>query len=155
MIGKQRIAPLALMFVAAGLSFLVCEELSKVKPSDQQKDALAQSISRAQTPVATEMSKGQPQNFAQRIVQKINHAVHSSAGSAELMETSSTQRESGLQTVQPESVSPNESGDESGDIASAHGPLDLSLVPGVIVLPKAEEPLASAGLYDKRTRQKL
>jgi hypothetical protein len=142
---KDRIAPVALMFIAAGLSFLVCEEVSK------RNSPTAQLLDQPGTAqVAQVEAPQQPRNFAQKIAQKINHVVHSSAHSAELMESPS-QREDGLKTVQPETAS----ADELGDDAFAHGPLDLSLVPGVIVLPKMQEPLASAGLYDKRTHQKL
>jgi hypothetical protein len=152
MIKKERVAPVALMFFAAGLSFLVCEEVSRMVPTQDAANAIAlsepfsASVAQTTAPAPTE----QPRNFAQRIVQKINHAVHSAARSAELLEASTTApRESGLDSVQPEAISANEPSEV------AHGPLDLSLVPGVIVLPKMQEPLASAGLYDKRTHQKL
>jgi hypothetical protein len=137
------------MFIAAGLSFLICEQLSKDK-SPQLAATIAQEAPVNQAPLAVAATKEQPRNFAQRIVQKVKHIAHNSARSAELLEISAL-RESSLQTVQPETAS----ADELGDVAMAHGPLDLSLQPSVIVLPEKQVPLASAGLYDKRTHQKL
>jgi hypothetical protein len=137
------------MFIAAGLSFLICEQLSKDK-SPQLAATIAQETPLKQAPLAMAAPKEQPRNFAQRIVQKVKHIAHSSAHSAELLETSAL-RESGFQTVQPETAS----ADELGDVAFTHGPIDLSLQPAVIVLPEKQVPLASAGLYDKRSRQKL
>lgn len=148
MIKKERIAPVALMFITAGLSFLVCEELSRHLP--EQETTTAQVLAPSISATIAQATQEQPRNFAQRITQKISHVIHSSAHSAELMEASAL-REGGLKTVQPESASAN----ELGDVAISHGPLDLGLQPAVIVLPKTQEPLASAGLYDKRTRQKL
>jgi hypothetical protein len=151
MIKKERIAPVALMFIAAGLSFLVCEELSRKAPAHEEAASIsAPSATQAIARAALE----QPRNFAQRITQKISHVMHSSAHSAELMDTQAL-REGGLKTVQPESASAQKLDDEHADATITHGPLDLALQPAVIVLPKAQEPLASAGLYDKRTRQKL
>jgi hypothetical protein len=142
---KERIAPIALMFVAAGLSFLVCEQISKQAPS---QDTIALAFAQTNSPAVAQATP--PENFAQKIVRKITHAVHSTAHSAELMETAVV-RESGLQELQPETAEAN----ELGDVTLTHGPLDLSLVPAVILLPKKQEPLASAGLYDKRTHQKI
>jgi hypothetical protein len=152
---KERIAPVALMFIAAGLSFLVCEGLSHLNSlSAQQKVELAQIVPIQPAQASLTPPPEQPRSFAQRIVQKINHAVHSSAQSANLMENSTAQRESGLKTVQPESEASIEL--NNSDVAAlSPGPLDLSLVPGVVVLPKAQEPLASAGLYDKRAKREL
>jgi hypothetical protein len=146
---KDRVGPVVLMFIAAGLSFLICEQLSKDK-APQLAASIAQEAPLAQTSVAALIPAEKPRNFAQRIVQKVNHIVHSSAHSAELLESSAI-RESGFKTVQPETAS----ADELGDVSIAHGLLDLGLQPSVIVLPEKQVPLASAGLYDKRTHQKL
>jgi hypothetical protein len=149
MIKKDRVGPVALMFIAAGLSFLICEKLSNDK-TPELPATIAQEAQPKQAPLTVATAKEQPRNFAQRIVQKVSHIAHSSARSAELLEISAL-RESGLDTVQPETAS----ADELGDVAMAHGPLDLSLQPSVIVLPEKQVPLASAGLYDKREHQKL
>jgi hypothetical protein len=149
---KMRKKPAALMLFTALLSFGICESVYKYFSS-----APSQAQPPAQTVQAAVMSTQQlvpVSEPAQSSKTRIAH-FHKDSSSNSDTDEALLQTDPVPDLLRPEtqagsevsSYTPSETPDT---ITRPIGPLDLGLVPSVVILPKKQEPLASSGLYDKK-----
>jgi hypothetical protein len=147
--------PITLMLFTALLSFCVCEgiaQFSQESPTPEagsalQVEAIPQGQNGATQTLVTARARRtihpeRSESFTQKIARAFSHTFHSTETTTDLSEdqfSSANEVASYVPVEMSQAILPRY-------------PLNLGLVPEVVILPKNEEPQTSSALFDKHSQ---